>query len=555
MEYTIPCGLSITLYLIILIFSVVSLILFFISIDYSNKLPFEFINDLKANWNLNYMTDIISSDSYTCPNGYEPFFTNDWPGTKEGCVCNMVVNIGNCKELGKDTDKLCKDIKGIEKVSYRTWNNKRVCVQRGDKTYFDLNIYKDTCPSNFPKKCGVIDSQNNILCVLLTENCPINEIQILDKFATLSTSKFYHSSLLADKKIVFTDQSTDMLIPIITKVSDETPCINPKYENYYKGQSYVLDNYFTYETCSVPIGGSKREDSNYIKLDTYSSDNILRENGIYNVYNKISELPLFPKDRLNHTSSLFTRSYYGIDTTCKSSLINNVGNITEFTQYLDSLSIHSQSYPKYLYQVRIPVIIQLVIISIWFLVNLYKLGSYTDYSSPVAFFIVIMAIASLVISIIALGFVCNVIIDFNNLDIVQLSFLTGCLDETSEILLNSFIESSEQMKTYGIASTILIGLNIGLLFTELLIWRCCEIDPESIDKGKPIASEENKKSEAAENINIVEFRPTKVKSVKKSVKDTDLKQEDKNKIVAESSGEKEKENEVTKTPQRQEQVL
>ena len=104
------------------------------------------------------MVDIVSTDQHICPSDYETIISNEWAGTKEGCHCGSVVYIGSCMEAGKDSDKNCEDVQGIGSIKYETWNNKRICVKREKKLYFDLNLYQDVCPTNFPKKCGVIDS-------------------------------------------------------------------------------------------------------------------------------------------------------------------------------------------------------------------------------------------------------------------------------------------------------------------------------------------------------------------------------------------------------------
>ena len=60
-------------------------------------------------------------------------------------------------------------------------NSKYICVKNSNTTYKDLMksnqiLPKDSeCPSNF-KSCGIIDTLENIFCVLENETCPIKNL-------------------------------------------------------------------------------------------------------------------------------------------------------------------------------------------------------------------------------------------------------------------------------------------------------------------------------------------------------------------------------------------
>ena len=543
-KHILPYGLSITFFLIIISFSIVSLILYNMTLDASLRLPFEFIKDLKENWNLNYITNIIATDSYICPDDYQLLYSNQWPGTKDGCHCNAVVYIGNCKDNGKDNDENCKTIKGIDAIKYQTWNDRRICAKRGKGGYFSLNVYESICPTLFPKKCGIIDSQNNFLCVGLTENCPINDIKIMTNFAadafSTSASMLYQTATLSDKTLISTIKNTNGKIPIHIKISDNTPCVDPRYENYYKGQSYVLDNYFKRETCYHPTSG-KRTDDNYVKLDSNSITRILRENGIYAIYDKVSTLPLFPKEKLDHDASLYSRGYYGVKESCRITLKNKINDLDEFITYLDDLSTYSENSSRYIYKVQVPLILQLVIAAIWFCVNLYKMiiANYVDYTSGCSTFIMIMSFATLAITVFALSFFVDVYQDFRILDTTKLSLLSGCLDSSSEVLLTSFISTTSSLKTYGITVSVLLGLNLGNLLFELIIWRCCSVHTEEEEAHASIA-------ETSMKNNVIEISPTKKESMKKMDKNS-LSEQENLKHNDYNSDNKENE-EVTKTP-------
>jgi len=471
------CGFSVGINFMVLGFSIVALILHDMVLTEANNLPHEFIKDLNDNWKLNYITDIISTTSYTCPQDYEFLISNEWPGTNPGCLCySSVVTLGSCRENQLDGNKQCRDISGIDSIQYQTWNNKRICVKRGSMNYFDINTKKPTCLSDKPKRCGFIDTLNNTLCVGLTESCPINEILITDINATVNNiTKIYQSISLTDKKILFSTQDTAGIIPIAIKVSDETPCVNPKYQNFYRGLGYVLDYHFTKETCSVPVIG-KREDSSYKMLDTYSFENVLRENGIFNIYNKLSSLPLFPKNKLTHSSGMYSKPYFGMKVTCKANFLSKISNITFYNDYLDKLATSSKTYPDTVSRTTALLVIQLIFVALWFLINLmYKCINFKETSSWQANLSVLFTVAATILSVLALGFFANAVMEFNY-DMSNLMYLDNCVDDTTDYLVKMFITNYKAMQTNGIVVSILLGLNIGLIIIELLIWRC--YDPE-----------------------------------------------------------------------------
>jgi len=557
MDSSIPFGLSIAFNVGALSISIVVLILYSLTLNNSQKLPYDFLRDLKENWSNNYMTDIISTDLFVCPSDYEVLLVNKWPGTKDGCLCSTVVYIGNCKEIGKDSDPKCQDVSGIDSVKWQTWNNKRLCVKRGNTNYFNLQVAQTNCPANFPKKCGIIDSLNNILCVGQLDNCPINDIKIMDKLAIFNTNSQYQSFSLTDKKLLYTFHKTDGIIPTIIKISDEIPCINPKFENYYMGQSYVLDNYFTKETCSEPLGGL-REDMNYQRLDSYPFKMVLRENGIYNLYSKIANLPMFPKDRFNHTSSLFSRGYYGMQVSCRNSFSQKVTDVPKYLQSLEDISDYAMTSSKFIYGAQIPIIIQLVIVCFWFLINMgnkTNIELFYDYSSIFSKIIVLMFLFAFVITVITLGLVGGVITNFSKLESEKLVFLSGCLDVTSEILLTNFIQTTNRMKSYGVGVPVLLGINLLILSLEFFFWRCGGSCGNVEESGHIKVSDDEEGSKKNENhINTNEIQIVKAKRVIQKDKNSIVSIDANNDKNIKLNEDRDKENEVTKTPNKPELI-
>jgi hypothetical protein len=65
-------------------------------------------------------------------------------------------------------------------IELKVWKGTKLCVKRMKRDFWNLNIVgpNDSCPS-FMKKCGVIDTFSNSICVNINEKSPINDLAIL----------------------------------------------------------------------------------------------------------------------------------------------------------------------------------------------------------------------------------------------------------------------------------------------------------------------------------------------------------------------------------------
>ena len=85
----------------------------------------------------------------------------------------------------------------------------------------------EECETNY-KKCGILDSLGNIMCIPQNETCPINDIQIgLISNNSLYDSKVYKSTSLLnlqkDYALYFTNTATDKEIISKLSFSNEIP--------------------------------------------------------------------------------------------------------------------------------------------------------------------------------------------------------------------------------------------------------------------------------------------------------------------------------------------
>ena len=143
----------------------------------------------KENWESGPIIDITSVNQGShCPAGYEPLISNKYPGNTEGCDCFKSESITYNKKIFTDKcssnqlSEQCVDIDNKGNKTLTTWKGTDLCVKRMKEDFFDLMTVtgEKTCPAG-KKKCGIFDSENNILCLNENQNCPINYIEIVAK--------------------------------------------------------------------------------------------------------------------------------------------------------------------------------------------------------------------------------------------------------------------------------------------------------------------------------------------------------------------------------------
>ena len=97
---------------------------------------------------------------------------------------------------------------------------------------------KTNCESNF-KKCGILDTYENIMCIPETESCPINEIiiDLEDKFEEYINKGFKYtkiSKIPNNYYLYYTNNSIDKEIIVYLNFSEEIP-------KYITEQNLIVD--------------------------------------------------------------------------------------------------------------------------------------------------------------------------------------------------------------------------------------------------------------------------------------------------------------------------
>ena len=149
-----------------------------------------------------------------------------------------------------------------DKKSFDKILGQKFFYKKNDKNYFDYkNNYSvnsgNNCPLNH-KKCGILDSNQRILCLPLDEQCPLNGFGISktypdSKYENYEYKKVYDSIDNSEYYIYYTNNNVEGIIITKFKLSNGTPCADNSeisWVNFYDNE--VVKSV----SCSIKVDGS-----------------------------------------------------------------------------------------------------------------------------------------------------------------------------------------------------------------------------------------------------------------------------------------------------------
>ena len=277
----------------------------------------------KDNWKVGPIIDIISlSKDTNCPTDYETLISNSFPGNKEGCDCYNSESISYTKKIFTDKcskgklDAGCLNVEKVDNTTLKTWKGKNICIKRMKKTFFDLmgSTAVKSCPSG-KKKCGIFDSENNILCLNENEQCPINFIEIKTKTQkpSIDTNDIETVDLSKDYVLYFSNKETDNKIYTQIIANTHDICFEPN--DGYMGQNFYQLNLFKGESeCKIKYKNQKSlYDNRFSAIDKESSVDFFIDNNLLINLNKLSNYP-YPKE--GSEVSLYGTNFFGWNQKC-----------------------------------------------------------------------------------------------------------------------------------------------------------------------------------------------------------------------------------------------
>lgn len=250
----------------------------------------------------------------------------EWAGTVVGCLSNGNVSRNRCPR-DKNGTSYGRDIFALPPVKMTIWKDIILCTESMG-SYFDLNLVSknEDCPPG-TKKCGRIDSLDNILCVNSSDDCPVTKIIFSNK-----EELGYTAVKGANTYLNYSKEPTEESIPIQLKMSERNICADLS-ETDSNRTLYILEEHYNKDKCQTEIATSVTNPF-FKVLDVSTVQNVFHENGIFNY---LLTLPDFPLDTLDTPMHLSTRSFIGINMTCRER-VKEIENIEEkFMNLKDNL--------------------------------------------------------------------------------------------------------------------------------------------------------------------------------------------------------------------------
>lgn len=304
------------------------LFLVFCSIAYSNS---EFNKDVtnvyNQNWKSAPIMQIFKTSKPTCPSGYVPLISTTFPGNKRGCDCTKSQKKSYKRKVFKNTCdesqivNSCSIIPERNNTNLTHWRQGTLCSKRMNNFNYENILSKPfigVCPKG-TKSCGIIDTENNLLCLKESEECPLNYLEILYKdskpYYTDSMNEFDLGNgytLYASNKMT----TGNVLVNVVVGNNDEQ-CANPT-EGQIGQNNYLLNKLKGESTCKTKMG-SFLTDWRYSAIDNMNVYDFYEDNNIGVIINKLPNYPIIDK---NNQIGLHSINYFGVKGTCLNNKLN-----------------------------------------------------------------------------------------------------------------------------------------------------------------------------------------------------------------------------------------
>ena len=263
---------------------------------------FENLADIGQNWR----RGPIKSFTPSCSVPNVQSVDAEWAGTVDGCKQNSELSRGPCKR-DKSNSTFGTNILAVPPVKLTIWKDITLCADTMGR-YLDLNVVgkNETCPGG-TKKCGLIDSLDNILCVKDADECPVTQIMFSQKEETGYTAIKGDGVFLNYLKV-----PTESSIPVQFKMSERNICADLNQIDTNR-TLYTLEEHYNRSKCTTEIA-SNLTNPFFKHLDVSTVEKVYSLNGV-NEWLKI--LPEYNFEGLKVPMNLSSRSHIGIKLDCK----------------------------------------------------------------------------------------------------------------------------------------------------------------------------------------------------------------------------------------------
>ena len=154
------------------------------------------------------------------------------------------------------------------------WKGKKYFIDNSDGTFYtylkNAKLKEEECPKN-TKNCGIIDDEENKLCIPINEKCPPNIISTSTKKIKLNQNNYFTSEIDNETTIYYTYDENAINNKIIAGLYVDTDMYFNKEEENIDKDPIILDTY--------TLGDFLKDNQNLYKginlgYDPYKVDNI-----------------------------------------------------------------------------------------------------------------------------------------------------------------------------------------------------------------------------------------------------------------------------------------
>lgn len=327
----------------------------------SKSISTELINSLETSYftefsksSVNfYMSNILSENLNVGPSKVR---FGKWYGTLKGCGKD-----GQARAL-KESKKCEKDETFFEKIPEQylyQYKGISIIAEQGEKSYIDLlydnkgSIVEENqnCPQG-KKKCGYIDTVNNILCLDNTLDCPISYISFSEKepqnINNLEKIEGNTKTTLYYSKNPSSDSNKLYHIPSYFKLAEENICSMPDlYQNTF--DLFVLDalNNDYSSKCTLKNYNLVYtiDKIRYTSLDNVNHYELYNENNIITLIEQFKNYGYNIDRYKNHNLYLYYRTHIGFKKSCldKRKKKLNINELNKIYSVADNMEEWSNS--------------------------------------------------------------------------------------------------------------------------------------------------------------------------------------------------------------------
>lgn len=308
--------------LFIVIFTLFCTYVAYFNISNTNS---SYIRSLGRLWQRGPILTINPTNKKDCNKDEIVLIHDDWLGTSEGCDCtnnadNGYIRAGECKKQKNANEGKCKSIQSTPELIFQYWGDSLFCGKRMGN-YFDLLLVEknEQCPL-YTKRCGIIDSIGNILCVSTVTECPINKI--IFNNGNKSEKMENATALISfstNKTAQYSNMFTDNYVLGDIKVDENIPCLFPSNENLIY-QPFQLANVLSKKlnVCASTNKGFSTDSKTY-EIDSMSKKDFYILNG---VENNLSQLPSFTGTPSDQIEKIYGKTLTGLTIKCRKRILD-----------------------------------------------------------------------------------------------------------------------------------------------------------------------------------------------------------------------------------------